>query len=201
MKKVIVGMMVILMGLLLMVPMANAYPVINVGDTATFKDGPGSTSGGEFKMSINGSYVYQTFCVETGEFLNFTDNFTVNAFETPALGTAALFWHFIKGDLTGYDYGGGTANVTAADNLQQAIWYFQGQSGGVNNSYVTLANSYIAAGFTNYGQVVILDMKNLAGGNAQDVLAVTNAVPIPAAVWLLGSGLLGLVGIRRRFKK
>ena len=26
-------------------------------------------------------------------------------------------------------------------------------------------------------------------------------VPIPAAVWLLGSGLLGLVGIRRRFKK
>jgi hypothetical protein len=28
-----------------------------------------------------------------------------------------------------------------------------------------------------------------------------NAVPIPAAVWLLGSGLIGLVGLRRRFKK
>jgi len=26
-------------------------------------------------------------------------------------------------------------------------------------------------------------------------------VPIPPAVWLLGSGLLGLVGLRRRFKK
>jgi hypothetical protein len=26
-------------------------------------------------------------------------------------------------------------------------------------------------------------------------------VPIPGAVWLLGSGLIGLVGIRRRFKK
>jgi len=26
-------------------------------------------------------------------------------------------------------------------------------------------------------------------------------VPIPAAVWLLGSGLLGLAGIRRRFRK
>ena len=26
-------------------------------------------------------------------------------------------------------------------------------------------------------------------------------VPIPAAIWLLGSGLLGLVGLRRKFKK
>ena len=28
-----------------------------------------------------------------------------------------------------------------------------------------------------------------------------SAVPIPAAAWLLGSGLLGLVAIRRRMKK
>jgi hypothetical protein len=26
-------------------------------------------------------------------------------------------------------------------------------------------------------------------------------VPVPAAVWLLGSGLIGLLGIRRKFKK
>jgi hypothetical protein len=51
---------------------------------------------------------------------------------------------------------------------------------------------------------------NFAGSNpwvqpSRDVMAqfvVTAApVPIPAAVWLLGSGLIGLVGIRRRFKK
>lgn len=29
----------------------------------------------------------------------------------------------------------------------------------------------------------------------------TAAVPVPAAVWLLGSGLMGLIGIRRRAKK
>ncbi|HOD35388.1 MAG TPA: VPLPA-CTERM sorting domain-containing protein [Syntrophales bacterium] len=29
----------------------------------------------------------------------------------------------------------------------------------------------------------------------------TPAVPIPAAVWLLGSGLIGLVAVRRRYKK
>ncbi len=28
-----------------------------------------------------------------------------------------------------------------------------------------------------------------------------HTVPIPGAVWLLGSGLLGLVGIRRKLKK
>ena len=28
-----------------------------------------------------------------------------------------------------------------------------------------------------------------------------SAVPIPPAVWLLGSGLIGLIGIRRRFRK
>ena len=35
-----------------------------------------------------------------------------------------------------------------------------------------------------------------------DTVAVPNGmVPIPAAAWLLGSGLLGLVAIRRRMKK
>jgi hypothetical protein len=28
-----------------------------------------------------------------------------------------------------------------------------------------------------------------------------NQVPVPAAAWLLGSGLMGLIGLRRRFNK
>ncbi len=32
-------------------------------------------------------------------------------------------------------------------------------------------------------------------------VGVATPVPIPAAVWLLGSGLIGLVGLRKRFKK
>jgi hypothetical protein len=38
-------------------------------------------------------------------------------------------------------------------------------------------------------------------GNADGIapyISDTNAVPVPAAAWLLGSGLIGLVGIRRR---
>lgn len=40
---------------------------------------------------------------------------------------------------------------------------------------------------------------NFAGGEIRGQVIV-NAVPIPAAVWLFGSGLLGLIGIARRKK-
>ena len=36
------------------------------------------------------------------------------------------------------------------------------------------------------------------GGADLDAIGVLNAVPVPGAVWLLGSGLLGLIGIRRK---
>jgi hypothetical protein len=32
-------------------------------------------------------------------------------------------------------------------------------------------------------------------------LLITTTVPIPGAAWLLGSGLIGIVGVRRKFKK
>lgn len=39
-----------------------------------------------------------------------------------------------------------------------------------------------------------------SGGLDLDAIGVINAVPIPGAAWLLGGGLLGLVGIRRKQK-
>ena len=38
---------------------------------------------------------------------------------------------------------------------------------------------------------------NIGSGNS---LVVTSVVPVPAAVWLFGSGLFGLIGIARRRK-
>ena len=42
---------------------------------------------------------------------------------------------------------------------------------------------------------------DLHGGTITSATIDISAVPIPGEVWLLGSGLIGLVGIRRRFQK
>lgn len=49
-----------------------------------------------------------------------------------------------------------------------------------------------ASAYNEEGQLV-----NLDGVVIQDLSAVS-AVPVPAAIWLFGSGLIGLVGVARR---
>jgi hypothetical protein len=56
-------------------------------------------------------------------------------------------------------------------------------------------------GVSDPGGILAIKISNTAGGIEVDHLQYGNAaavVPLPGAVWLLGSGLLGLVGWRRR---
>ena len=52
------------------------------------------------------------------------------------------------------------------------------------------------------GDIIVGFGDNAGDGDRLDLVIAlrgdTNEVPVPGAIWLLGSGLLGLVGVRRR---
>ena len=84
-------------------------------------------------------------------------------------------------------------NLTAADfagSSYGAMLLYDGSAGGTG---FDLAES----GFEWIEYIKVEGVSGFAGGEI-DAFADVAAVPIPGAVWLLGSGLLALVGIKRR---
>ena len=69
-----------------------------------------------------------------------------------------------------------------------AIWVYQGTGGSGHN---TAPGTYVSADADFYNSLKLI---SVTGG----IEAVGAPVPVPGAIWLLGSGLIALVGIRRR---
>lgn len=104
--------------------------------------------------------------------------------------------------LTNYGTGGQGDKAYA---LQAAIWHeiypdITLDTNKSSQSQVILYNAYLKALGTNTGSVGNFLWITPANSSGQ-YQAQVGAVPVPAAVWLLASGLIGLVGIRRRFTK
>ena len=164
---------------------AQASWVVKIGNTIKFMDGPGNLNGGEFKIGTNqtssggsdattgGNYSterFRTFCVQTGEYMNFTDEIKITGITQSSVGnnpapltarTSALYREFMTGyesnvssnastrDFFGYSFAQYTYNASGTgvldpDLLQKAIWQFQGQittETDGNNKYVKAVNT------------------------------------------------------------
>ena len=113
-------------------------------------------------------------------------------------------------------FAGSTGNVLYSLRYLDGIGNILGSTGNVffqadinPNTWTNITNSSITvpvgttAAFLEFSQGIgpINGVDLLAGSVLiDDVVLNANVVPVPAAVWLFGSGLLGLVGVARRKK-
>ena len=206
MKKVFVCVMSLLIGLF-MAPAAKADVV--AGDSIVITQGVGGANyGGSFNVAENGTLQFSSFCLERNEYFYPGQTYQVTSITTGAINggisggnpdqldtrTAFLFNKWSTGQ-----FAHTAANANA---LQLAIWALEGEwstaLSGTALDYYKMSEAAIGSG-SLYGVMVMNLWGPIPGGvgNAQDMLIQT---PVPAAVWLLGSGLLGLIGIRR-FRK
>ena len=98
---------------------------------------PNYSSKATATVSVNGKNQtgFETFCVEINQ--NFTPNTSYNTVLAPTInngtgssavtvGSAYLYSQFAQGKLSGYDYTTGSGRETTSDELQDALWYLQG---------------------------------------------------------------------------
>ena len=166
----------------------NAYSTSTKGTI-----GAADTSSWGYNSGLNTEQYFQTFCIQSTVYFAPGNSYSVVTSPTVSIGTAYLYSQFAAGTLSGYNYAYGAGRENTAGALQQAIWWLQGQTGGVNNSFVALAESILSLNDTTilnnangaYG-VVALDL-GTPGQPAQDQLAV---VPVPEPTTVIAGALL-----------
>ena len=141
----------------------------------------GSTWG--YNSGLNGSSYFQTFCIEyneaftPGSVYNVGISKTLNSDGTGApvtLGVAWLYSQFAAGTLntysgygTTYNYAYSSGRSNSAGLMQEAIWWLQGEAGGVRTSFINEVEQALY-GAGHDGGIYDADIKAAANG-AYDV--------------------------------
>ncbi len=194
-----------LVALVLAPATAKAGPLA-VGDLVKLSDWHNSNSGGPF-WATSGSNGWLTFCVEATEYIDFDHQFKVVGITDTAYngGVGPAGDPLDPATAYLYDKYLGLAdhtNTSVNNAYQAAIWYLEGEAGGVHNSLVTEA---LGSGWTDIGNIRVVNLvwtvnsgSHKVGDRAQDILV---RVPVPdggATLTLLGFALVGVGMLRRR---
>ncbi len=188
---------------------------ISDGVAWTFDDGTGNMTGVTGSVATPGCSYY---CTTNGGTTSAISTGDVGLFKAaPFLGKPFGFLAPTVGSAAAGQYGAGTVSGDTDGNgsftisfpTLEAQWSGGIFSIGLTNGGVTLNCSATAGNFSCQGDVQIANADDTLGFGGQwpqfdlvGTMPVTGgpAVPVPAAVWLFGSGLVGLVGVARRKK-
>lgn len=212
------------------VPSLQAVMQVTISRTT----GTWTGSGGEFTAAPAGtladkalwkpygiSSAFQTFCLETGEFISPTETANVAVNNTSAVqggvgpggdpiskATAWLFSEFAAGTLTGYEYTKGSTRSTDAANLQKAIWWLENESSaysGIANTEtaaVAADNEWLDLAFNHFSYSAYMNMQTDNAGGLYGVRVMNLTTPggverqdmlmVPEPSTYIAAALLGL---------
>jgi len=147
-------------------------------DTDFIQIGPITTNGGDLAMFDDSDFGGTALTIgSAGGQVQFTDNgdgsFNAQYFDVAMNPGASITLSGDKNFTLGMTWDGGTSYVSDSNyTLQNAP-----------DDYIVKFDGQLVTGGPVVGRTLVIDVQ---------------PIPVPAAVWLFGSGLLGLVGVARR---